>query len=128
MDQHKPSAAPTGLRLGQHATELQVHLRDVRDRVKQQAGSHHSHKLKLAPGPSRISRTHALTCGPSICLGFITGYHLEDRAHGCYAHSLSLRLLGSGSQSSQKWGGDPLREQGAASTSRPSLQKGGPRL
>jgi len=31
-------------------------------------------------------------------------------------------------KSFQKWGGDPLRQQGAAITPRPSLQKGGPQL
>jgi hypothetical protein len=42
---------------------------------------------------------------------------------------LNVLLLSCGGlQSSQKWGGDPLRQQGAASTSRPPLKKGEPRL
>ena len=44
---------------------------------------------------------------------------------GCYAHSLSVRLTGSGSQSSQKWGGGPLRQPADLSPPKIGQQFGG---
>jgi hypothetical protein len=122
MDQYKPSDAKC------RPPDIQTSVRH---------GDSGPGKTHLLPGMIQTFTTASLCPGASRLTAMCSDLQFPDPPEGppqatiwntavCQgAFSASPYAGSNGSQSSQKRDGDPLRQQGAAITSRPSLQKGG---